>query len=91
MVKKWQWRRVCYSKHYATTLQDEEDATAKKSVKKGHTPKATTSNGKTKAPWKDPPAENQNPVVGKKRKIPNNKTPLIQNERRKQVILKYTF
>ena len=29
-----------------------------------------------KAPRKDPPAGNQNPVVGKKRKSPNNKTPL---------------
>ena len=44
-------------------------------VKKGHTPEATTSNGKTKAQRKDPPAGNQNPVVGKERKSPNNKTP----------------
>ena len=46
-----------------------------KSAKKGHTPEATTSNGKTKALQKDPPAGNQNPVVGKKRENPNNKTP----------------
>ena len=46
----------------------------KTSVEKGHTPEATTLNGKTKAPRKDPPAGNQNPVVGKKRKRPNNKT-----------------
>ena len=73
---------MCYSKHYATTLQDEEDATAKKLVKKGHTPEATTSNGKTKAPRKDSLAGNQNPVVGKKRKSPNNKTP--PNPKRKK-------
>ena len=74
MIKKWQRRRVCDSKHYATLLQDEEDAIAKKTAKTGHTPEATTSNSKTKALWKDPPAGNQNPVVGKKRKSPNNKT-----------------
>ena len=44
------------------------------SAKQGHTLEATTSNGKTKALRKDPPAGNQNPVVGKKRKSPNNKT-----------------
>ena len=91
MIKKWQRRRVCYSKYYATTVQDEEDTTVKKSAKKSHTSEATTSNGKIKVPWKDPPAGNQNPVVRNKRKSPNNKTPLIQNERRKQVILKYTL
>ena len=47
----------------------------KKSVKKGHTPEITTLNSKTKAPRKDPLAGNQNPVVGKKRKSPNNKIP----------------
>ena len=47
----------------------------KKLAKKGHTPEATTSNGKTKAPRKDPPAGNKNPAVGQKRKSPNNKTP----------------
>ena len=64
----------CVSKHYATMLQDEDDATATKSAKKGHTPEATTLNGESKASRKDPPARNQNPVVGKKRKSPNNKT-----------------
>ena len=41
-----------------------------KSVKKMLPP-----NKSAKAPRKDPPAGNQNPVVGKKRKSPNNKTP----------------
>ena len=48
---------------------------SKTSAKKGHTPEATTSNGKIKALQKDPPAVNQNPVGGKKKKRPNNKTP----------------
>ena len=61
--------------NYATTLQDEEDATAKKKAKTSHTPEVTTSNGKTKSSMEGFPAGNQNPVVGKKRKSPNNKIP----------------
>ena len=37
--------------------------------------KTLLPNKSAKAPWKDPPAKNQNPVIGTKRKGPNSKTP----------------
>ena len=62
-----------------------------KSAKKGHTPEATTSNGKTKAPWKDPPAVIRTLWLGRKGRAQTTRLLLIQNEWRKQVILKYAL
>ena len=43
--------------------------------KKGHPPKATNSSGKRTAPQTNPPAGNNNPATGKKRKGTDNKNP----------------
>ena len=89
MIKKWQPRRVCYSKHYATTLQDKEVATAKNIGDERSYPRGHHIEQQDQSSAEGSPAGNLNHVVGKKRKSPNNK--LIQNKRRKQVIQKYAL
>ena len=62
-----------------------------KSAKKGHITEATTSNSQTKAPRKNPQWVTRTLWLGIKGRAQTTRLLLIQNKRRKQVILKYTL